>query len=76
MYDYIDMQAMQQRVENIDQHITHDKGDFFRTGVEVYVGSFPDVSGPDLVIDPNDEKGIEIFNSFCKQMAEHYKTLI
>jgi hypothetical protein len=49
--------------------------DFWRTGVEVYVGSFPDVSGPNFVIDPKDEKGIDIFREFAIKIADHYKSL-
>lgn len=46
-----------------------------RYGVEVYVDTDPDFIAPDFAIDPADIKGIEIFRSFCLQMAEHYKTL-
>lgn len=77
MYEYADIPAMQQRTENIDDQLTHDtnKSDFWRVGIEVYVGTFTDVSGPSFVIDPHDKKGIEIFRQFCQQMAEHYKSL-
>lgn len=50
-------------------------GDFYRTGIEIYVGSFPDVSGPDLVIDPHDKKGVELFKEFAGKLAEHYATI-
>ena len=77
MYTFADIPAMQKTTENIDYHLSNDpaKSDFWRRGIDVYVGSFPDVNGPDFVIDPTDEKGIEIFKSFCRQMAAHYKTL-
>lgn len=79
MYDHTDIPAMQQRVANIDSALSYNpdvsKNDFYRVGIEVYVGSFPDVSGPDFIIDSLDEKGIEIFRQFCRQMAEHYKSL-
>lgn len=50
-------------------------GDFYRTGIEIYVGSFPDVSGPDLVIDPLDHKGVELFKEFAAKLSNHYKTI-
>jgi hypothetical protein len=77
MYKYNDIPAMQKVTENIDEHLSTDsnKSDFYRIGIEVYVGTFTDVSGPDFVIDPQDEKGIAIFREFASKMAEHYKSL-
>lgn len=46
-----------------------------RYGVYVYVDSDPDYVSPDFVIDPADEKGIELFREFAAKMAVHYKTL-
>lgn len=46
-----------------------------RYGVKVYVDTDPDFIAPDFAIDPADQKGLEIFRTFCRQMAEHYKSL-
>ena len=51
---------MQQVAVNMSGKIEK-AGDFYRTGIEIYVGSFPEVSCPDLVIDPQDHKGVELF---------------
>lgn len=77
MYRYHDTTQFEKNTESIDDRLSSDvvKSDFWRFGVAVYVGSDPDVSGPEFIIDPFDEKGIEIFKSFCQQMAEHYKHL-
>lgn len=77
MYQFADIPAMQELTANIDNYVTHDanKSDFWRVGIEVYVGTFTDVSGPSFVIDPTDAKGIEIFREFAARMAAHYKSL-
>lgn len=75
MYQHHDIPSMQQRAENIDDDLIMTTGDFYRIGVEVYVGTFADISGPTFVIDPMDIKGIEIFRSFCHKLAAHYKSL-
>lgn len=51
------------------------KKNITKYGVQVYVDSVCDMVDSDFYIDPADEKGIEIFRSFCLQMAAHYKTL-
>jgi hypothetical protein len=77
MYQFADIPDMLETVENIDNYVTHDvnKSDFWRVGIEVYVGTFADVSGPSFVIDPADTKGVAIFREFASKMAEHYKSL-
>jgi hypothetical protein len=77
MYQYADIPDMLETVENIDNYVTHDtnKSDFWRVGIEVYVGTFTDVSGPSFVIDPADAKGIAIFREFAAKLAAHYKSL-
>lgn len=77
MYQYNDIQAMQRTAENIDEMVAPGTGygDFYRTGIEIYIGSFPDVSGPDLVIDPHDHKAVELFKEFAGKLAAHYSTL-
>ena len=72
-YQYHDMIIMQKIAEGLS--VNAHTGDFYRTGIEIYVGSFPDVSGPDLVIDPMDHKGVELFKEFAAKLAEHYKTI-
>jgi hypothetical protein len=47
-----------------------------RYGINIYVDTDPDWSGPDFIIDPLDEKGIAIFREFAAKMAAHYNTLI
>lgn len=46
-----------------------------RQGVLVYVDADPDFASADFEIDPADAKGLEIFRNFCRDMAEHYKSL-
>lgn len=46
-----------------------------RFGVKVFVDADPDLIAPDFAIDPQDEKGLEIFREFAGKMAEHYKSL-
>lgn len=77
IYEFADLPAMQETAENINDIITHDvsKSDFWRVGIEVYVGCFTDVSGPSFVIDPADTQGIAIFREFAAKMAAHYKSL-
>lgn len=72
-YKYFNMGQLQEVAENLVTNI--EIGDFYRTGVEIYVGSFPDVSGPDLVIDPCDREGIELFKEFASKLAAHYRTI-
>jgi hypothetical protein len=73
IYQYNDMVQMRKIAEGLAANVHI--GDFYRTGIEIYVGSFPDVSGPDLVIDPNDHKGVELFREFAAELADHYKTV-
>lgn len=75
IYEFADIPAMQETAENIDSIMTN-KSDFWRVGIEVYVGVFTDVSGPSFVIDPADTEGIAIFREFATKMAAHYKTLL
>lgn len=77
MYQFANIPDMLETVENIDNYVTHDanKSDFWRAGIEVYVGTYTDVSGPSFVIDPADTKGISIFREFAAKMAAHYKSL-
>lgn len=49
--------------------------DFERFGIDIYAGSMPEITSPELYIDPDDYEGVEIFRNFCRQMAEHYKSL-
>jgi hypothetical protein len=76
MYQYYDMDQMQKVATEMPSDIEKGAiGDFYRTGIEIYVGSFPDVSGPDLVIDPHDHAAVELFKDFAGKLAEHYKNL-
>lgn len=77
MYDYYSIPDQIKGAEQAIEETTKGRleSDFYRVGIEIYVGVFTDVSGPTFKIDPKDEKGIEIFRSFCRQMAEHYKGL-
>jgi hypothetical protein len=73
IYQYHDITQMQKVAEGLSVNVQI--GDFYRTGIEIYVGGFPDVSGPDLVIDPTDHKGVELFKEFAAKLADHYKTV-
>lgn len=73
IYEYHDMVQMQKVAEGLAVNVH--AGDFYRTGIEIYVGSFPDVSGPDLVIDPTDHIGVELFKEFAGKLAKHFKTI-
>lgn len=46
-----------------------------RFGISIYVEGDPDIIGPNIYIDPADEKGIALFREFAAKMVEHYKSL-
>lgn len=70
MYQYNNIEHMAMCAEKAITERMH-----FPEQVMVYVGGDPDVSGPSFVIDWLDHDGLELFRNFCKQMADHYKSL-
>lgn len=69
MYEYWPIEDMNKGAQNVIIAPVE------RYGVQVYVDSDPDCSGPDFIIDPADTEGLKILREFAAKMAEHYKTL-
>lgn len=50
--------------------------DNLQYGIEIYVGTDTEVSGPDFVISPDDTDGLKLFRKFCLDMHDHFKKLM
>jgi hypothetical protein len=72
MYNLFSPTIMRQRAEDVA--VGKMPEDFKRQGIQVWIGSWPEIAGPDFFIHPDDERGVELFKEFAGKIAEHYGT--